>query len=825
MKRIVVTGDICMNTLMWSTAPITSDGQNWQSHNNVKVLNKHGEAMLLAEMIAIATKLPVDSPAIPLEKSIKESKLLRSYAELDFFGDYKAERILRVKRFFGFSEAEGKAALLPIDNDPAEADLIAIDDENNGFNNESSFWPLAIKNTASAPIILYKMNKPIATSELWKHIKKHHIDRTIVIINADDLRSKNVNLSKSLSWEKTALDFVWQLNNNPNLSFLADCRHLIIPFGLEGVIHYKNTGTAESYLYFLPYEFEGDFMREREGKMFGLTSCFVAGLAGAIVEYESGIELSDIIPGGIRYGMAAARKYFSEGFGRDPMRNAFPSPGIFERKTDDSIMLEHVQDVKIHNIKSQNCRNCWYILKEKSSANLAEIAFNIVKFGDENALRSIPTAKFGRLKTVDRTEIESYRSIRNLIAEYISSRVTTRPLSIAVFGTPGSGKSYGVSEVASSIAPEKIEKLSYNLSQFSSTAELIKVFHKIRDYALKDVIPLIVFDEFDCAYEGKLGWLKYFLAPMQDGIFWDMGTTHPIGKAIFVFAGGTSSSYSEFCGENIQESQELKQFAEGFKSSKGPDFISRLRGYVNILGPNQSDGNDHLYIIRRAMLLRALIERKQPHLINETGEAQIDNGVLRAMLKIPRYKHESRSMEAIMEMSTLNNAKKWEQSLFPPREQLKLHVDEEQFLHLMMHDAIFSEKIEFMAEMLRDKHLSKINTMLSDGDDGKKAWKILDDSQKEIYREQIKHIPEALYSIQYDVIYTDNNPDEKKLSEHEVGELTEFEWKRQRNRNTNASKIISKECTHQMVSLWIEVLSDSGFTIERLTFVNLCECI
>ena len=34
---------------------------------------------------------------------------------------------------------------------------------------------------------------------------------------------------------------------------------------------------------------------------------------------------------------------------------------------------------------------------------------------------------------------------------------------------------------------------------------------------------------------------------------------------------------------------EQKQFLIEFKDAKGPDFISRLRGYVNILGPNQTD--------------------------------------------------------------------------------------------------------------------------------------------------------------------------------------------------------------------------------------------
>ena len=86
----------------------------------------------------------------------------------------------------------------------------------------------------------------------------------------------------------------------------------------------------------------------------------------------------------------------------------------------------------------------------------------------------------------------------------------------------------------------------------------------------------------------------------------------------------------------LEDETEYKQFLNEFKDAKGPDFISRLRGYVNILGPNQTDEKwDLLFIVRRAMLLRSLIERKTPYLIDGSGEAQIDNGVLRALLKVP----------------------------------------------------------------------------------------------------------------------------------------------------------------------------------------------
>jgi hypothetical protein len=43
-----------------------------------------------------------------------------------------------------------------------------------------------------------------------------------------------------------------------------------------------------------------------------------------------------------------------------------------------------------------------------------------------------------------------------------------------------------------------------------------------------------------------LGWLRYFLAPIQDGTFQEGQITHPLGRAIFVFARGTSITMEAF---------------------------------------------------------------------------------------------------------------------------------------------------------------------------------------------------------------------------------------------------------------------------------------
>jgi len=91
----------------------------------------------------------------------------------------------------------------------------------------------------------------------------------------------------------------------------------------------------------------------------------------------------------------------------------------------------------------------------------------------------------------------------------------------------------------------------------------------------------VFFDEFDSPFEGKLGWLKYFLSPMQDGTFRDGESVHPIGKSIFVFAGGINSTFAAFSQDGLKGQEKEQEF----KNAKVPDFISRLCGYVNILGP------------------------------------------------------------------------------------------------------------------------------------------------------------------------------------------------------------------------------------------------
>ncbi len=420
--------------------------------------------------------------------------------------------------------------------------------------------------------------------------------------------------------------------------------------------------------------------------MLGFTNAFVSGLAARVVR-QGGL---GGVGQGIREGLRCARRLMLEGFGRDKTDLCYPTKKIF----DDSIELSSRESefaaalVREPSGTEPPDRDSWTIL-EQFTETLEETAQKVVTRG-YGELKDVPVGEFGALTSVDRTEIEGYRSIENLMREYLDTRKPKRPLSIAVFGPPGSGKSFGITEIAESLAGGEVEVLEFNLSQFEGPQYLARALHRVRDEVLGRKIPLVFFDEFDSSLElAPLGWLKYLLAPMQDGEFKDGEALHPIGKAIFVFAGGTASTYEKFNrgpSRGLDPDPEFKKF----RDAKGPDFVSRLRGFVDILGPNppqesasSSDGSSNLHVIRRAMILRSLLKRKAPQIFGAKEVARIDPGVLRAMLEVSEYQHGVRSMEAIIDMSLLAGYKKFERAALPSNAQLALHVDARSFSALV----------------------------------------------------------------------------------------------------------------------------------------------
>jgi len=553
------------------------------------------------------------------------------------------------------------------------------------------------------------MARPLARGLLWEHLHNNFSDRLIVVATVDDLRLSEVQISRELSWERTAQDIYWELIHNPCINSLSHCAHVVISFGPSGAIllsnhEDKNQPSYDCSLFFDPKAIEKTWEKDYPGGMVGYNTCLTAGLARQWMLTSNHPEIQL----GIQSGLSAIRALHLDGYsegdkGSFKSRIRFPIDRIVSAlaKPTNRFSVATVQDPmgfiqkkKALSEKPQ-VEGFWTILQDKYKAGLEQVATQVVLEGPEVALQGVPWGQFGNLLTVDRQEIESYRSIRNLVGEYAGQKQISRPLSIAVFGAPGSGKSFGVTEMAKSLLPGQIETITFNLSQFDSVENLISAFHQVRDISLSGKIPLVFWDEFDTSLgETQLGWLRYFLAPMQDGKFQEGQISHPIGRAIFVFAGGTSCSMAEFNAHGIDSS---------FKTAKGPDFVSRLKGFINVLGPNPISGRDGdpYFIIRRAILLRSSLKRNTPQLFERHGGKDllnIDRGVLRALLKIREYKHGARSIESLFAMSQLTGKCSFERSSLPSESQLDLHVDGKSFLSLVQLVELEGQILESLAE-------------------------------------------------------------------------------------------------------------------------------
>lgn len=264
-------------------------------------------------------------------------------------------------------------------------------------------------------------------------------------------------------------------------------------------------------------------------------------------------------------------------------------------------------------------------------------------------------------------ELDAVQSIATLVQGYIGVAVPPRPLCLAVFGAPGSGKSRTVKAVVRTLGLGKPRTI--NLTQLTSFDQLGERLEAALADEDKPRVPVVFFDEFDAPKDGApLGWLPWFLAPMQDGErFWG-GAWRPIGPAIFVFAGGTAHRAADFGADD----------PTAFRAAKGPDFVSRLRGFLDVLGPNDGNAIEREWRRKRAIEYQLKVE------LAPGGAAINDTPELRqALYDIGRFRHGDRSIGAVLELCTKVRATRPEEERanplgiehLPKDHILALHVD------------------------------------------------------------------------------------------------------------------------------------------------------
>lgn len=699
----------------------------------------------------------------------------------------ESEMVWRIWKFLGCQRPAMVLQPVPFSEDLANPTLLVIDDLALGFRDHEELWPPGFLKGRGPDHILVKASLPPDNGPLWKELlKKKNADRLTVVIPVDALRTRDADVSRALSWDETIEETVKEFEDGLSSEDLALCRRVIVHFGCgAGAASFSRCKPPylkqksllaktrfERFVYH-PVNLEGSCQARMPGQTFGASSVMTAAVARNILDtgryslftalgraleamkaaHEHGAEVDD----------EDEKRSFSATKAREQISQIFNhAPGKDEPAAAYSSAFPH-EIFSNAVMKKQKAKES-NLLRDLTGAGLEYVAAkatDVVLRGPGEALKAVPQARYGKYLTVDRQEIERINAIRSLILTYQANLEDRRPLSIAVFGPPGTGKSFAIKQLAAEILEDSKWILEFNLSQLDNLEALHEAFHEVRDATVKGRVPLVFWDEFDSAFDGQqLGWLKEFLAPMQDSEFRVGGLTHPLGKAIFVFAGGTRDDFEGFNRSGLEGEK-----GDEFRDAKGPDFVSRLRGFVNIKGPNpvstkggstRARGRsaakataleDPAHLIRRAIILRMALERLSSHLIDSAGTAAISTSVIRGFLRAKEFMYGARSLEAIVNMSTLDGKNYFGVSNLPADDLLKLHVSDD-FMKEVKKGEVEADVVEVLAETCHEAWRKEKTTLHPD----LKPYAELDEAGRENNRLTARLTQAKLREIGYRIV-------------------------------------------------------------------------
>jgi len=186
---------------------------------------------------------------------------------------------IRVAAFKGFSAASGgpksepRVMTVSPRETPSKLACLVIDDAANGCRWDKNFIAGIRRYIPGAASIVIKLNRPLDGSELLHTVLKSSAARVVGIINADDLRAEGVDLSRRLSWERTAQDLMLAVQRETVLQRLSRVRALMVRLGSDGCILLT---PKTKHLIFDPHGTEDAFDNQLKGTMPGATSAFVA---------------------------------------------------------------------------------------------------------------------------------------------------------------------------------------------------------------------------------------------------------------------------------------------------------------------------------------------------------------------------------------------------------------------------------------------------------------------------------------------------------------------------------------------------------------------
>lgn len=584
----------------------------------------------------------------------------------------------------------------------------------------------------------------------------------ILVINAECFRESGIQLSHSRSWDKALEDILLVLDSDPRLNPLKEFGHVLVRLGHQAVFYRArlDDNHVDRFIY-LPGEIE--LISQSYNPLVVGTEAFYAALISNLILLEE-LDSPNFEKISRALCHAVQADHLAEAgilvYSENLKSVDFPAERIF--KSDfSSVKIIDATDF-ISGVSNPS------ILQHMVFTNTSLIlsnAISYVKTGKAFLFDAIPYLKVKNLLTYVPTEIEAFRSIYFAIQNFIDDKSSLKPMSIGVFGPPGSGKSFGVKQLAKAIQDNALI-LEFNLSQFQSYTDLVSAFQQVRDECVVGKLPFVFFDEFDCEHEGrKLGWLRYFLAPMQDGLFKNGESMHPVGRAIYFFAGGSCSSFEIFEGMINDPSID--------RAAKLPDFVSRLKAFINIQGINQLSQNDAHYPIRRAIVLRNLLmgHADNKHYIH------IEDNLLGAVLEIPNFKHGARSLETIIQQSNICKGQKFTKSHLPPEHVLSIHVDIKELEDYMENKIIPQDSLEILASKIHENWL-KGELEKGSNKSSMRPWDELSEEFKNSNRQQVMDLVRKLQAFGYGISALGHKEPQLDFSEADVERMAMMEHDR-----------------------------------------------
>jgi len=426
-------------------------------------------------------------------------------------------------------------------------------------------------------------------------------------------------------------------------------------------------------LLIFPGDQPGSFLREHPGHVVGGGIAFVASFVEALKhpdypllgskkrEGKGDNKWPEVLRSCVKKGLARSRKVMETGY-------------VNPRDPEDPPDWEKIRSGKHPILRSIGPLNHTSVVTCGRLTEDWETALEIV-CGKEFEFRKSTLLRIGDLVTADPEFARGLLDLERRLKRHADAG--KKVMSFAIFGEPGSGKTFVAESLQKAIDPDghTFELMSYDVSQFGGKRErLIDTFKAISQTSLKKKTPIVLWDEFDYVLDQqKCGWLQEFLMPMEKAKFNEGKEERELGRCVFVFKGGIHEDEKSFL-----QWIDHKKTKEEAKLLKAPDFHSRLERVLQIPSLKLSRaGQTSINRPDRARLTRAILIR---HFLAEDqykNIEEIEPKVLAYLLHVT-LRYGVRSLKKIIEASALEKTTVFGLLHLPSGDVSKSHVDEAQ---------------------------------------------------------------------------------------------------------------------------------------------------